>query len=696
MKAGLSASLISSLLLVSAFAQSPGARFSISGIVSDPTGAAVPGASVLLRQLSGAQVTKAATTISGGFRLDAVPTGSYRLEVTAPGLTTETVAVAVPGRSPAPLRITLNLAGVRQEVTVNESTPQVGTDASDNLDVVTLDRDMLDNLPIFDQNYVAAMSQFLDPGAIGTSGVTLVVNGMEQKNIGVSASAIQQVKINQNPYSAEFSRPGRGRIEIITKPGSQQLSRHVQLPVPRLPSERARPVLPLAAPPEQRRIYEGSLIGPLGHSGKNSFLLSVDREEQDLQSVVFASTPSGVFQQNVANPQRNTEFAAGITHQFSDNHLASFRGNYRDTTEKNRGVGGFVLPEAAYNFRRPRRRTLLQRQPGDLAQAAEPVPRPLRPAAHPHHQRQQRSRPSWLPASSPAAARRPTGLQTETHINLNEIVSWSPWANTRSARRHQRARHQPPRAGRPHQHRRHLLVSPLCRITLRPGPTRSYSSRATAQLSSSKPWSGGFFQDDYQRAPQPDSLGRRSLRLAEFLPRQQQRRAAPLLRLRAVQKPQDRAARRSGLLLRPHRSRTRSSISNATTASASDRSSSPTPPIRPSFDPAAAAIHPHPSRPHRQDALYRAVQHGRRAATLSPARPSPPPTGPRAASGCSAPATSTPRCPRITSCAPTPPSASTARSSPPATSKATPWRSPSAAAHPLLRRHGAVHPRPRL
>ena len=33
----------------------------------------------------------------------------------------------------------------------------------------------------------------------------------------MSASAIQEVRINQNPYSAEFARPGRGRIEIITK-----------------------------------------------------------------------------------------------------------------------------------------------------------------------------------------------------------------------------------------------------------------------------------------------------------------------------------------------------------------------------------------------------------------------------------------------------------------------------------------------
>ena len=130
---------------------------------------------------------------------------------------------------------------------------------------------MLDNLPVFDQNYVAAMSQFLDPGAVGTGGVTLVVNGMEQKNIGVSASAIQQVKINQNPYSAEFSRPGRGRIEVITKPGTQAYHGTINF-VFRDHHLNARDAFALTRPPDQRRIFEGSLTGPLGSIGQTSFL----------------------------------------------------------------------------------------------------------------------------------------------------------------------------------------------------------------------------------------------------------------------------------------------------------------------------------------------------------------------------------------------------------------------------------------
>lgn len=299
--------------------------------------------------MGGAVSRSARSDGAGLFRIDGLPSGDFTIDVGAGGFAGETLHVKVDGRELAPLRCTLKLADVRQEVTVSDATAQVATDASENLDTVTLDREMLNDLPVFDQNYVSAMSRFLDPGSVGTSGVTLVVNGMEQRNIGVSASAIQQVKINQNPYSAEFSRPGRGRIEILTKPGGQVYHGTLNLLV-RDAHLNARDPFALTRPPEQRRIYEGSLVGPLGRAGKNSFLLSANREEQDLQAVVFAYTPAGLLRANVPNPQRNTEFSAGMTHEFSEGHVSSIRASYRDSTEENRGLGGFVLPETGVNY----------------------------------------------------------------------------------------------------------------------------------------------------------------------------------------------------------------------------------------------------------------------------------------------------------------------------------------------------------
>ncbi len=400
-----------------------GGRFTISGTVTDPSGAGIPGVNVVLHKIDNGSPRTTATDNSGAFRFAAVSSGDFEIQVQGEGFAAEKILVRIADRSPAPFRIVLKLADVRQEVTVSESAGQVSTEASENLDVITLDREMLDNLPIFDQNYVGAMSQFLDPGSIGTSGVTLVVNGMEQRNIGVSASAIQQVKINQNPYSAEFSRPGRGRIEVITKPGSQVyhgtfdfLFRGYRL--------NARDPLAISRPQEQRRIFEGSLIGPLGKSGKTSFLLSANREEQDLQGIVYAYTPTGLFQQNVANPQRDTEFSAGVNRQFGENHTGSFRVSFHNSTDKNRGVGGVVLPEAGVDS---------QNREDELYYNDSLVVTPkLLNQFRVVFGRQHTPTTSVSKDPSTVVLGAFTGggaqadrLQTENHINLNDIVSIS-------------------------------------------------------------------------------------------------------------------------------------------------------------------------------------------------------------------------------------------------------------------------------
>jgi len=331
----------------SALAQTGPEALAISGTVSDVTGAAIPGAEVSINR-DGSRARAALTDGSGNFRLTGVAAGRYEVVARRDGFSPVRVPLTIADRSPAPLHITLQLTGVRQEVTVTSTAEEVSTHPADNLDTVTLDRDQLNNLPIYDLDYVAMVSQFLDPGSVATGGVTLVVNGMEQRNIGVTASAIQQVKINQNPYAADFSRPGRGRIEILTKPASQDFHGTFDF-LFRDHVFNGRDAFALTKPATQRRIFEGSLLGPLGASKRNSFLISVDRRETDAQSVVFADTLSGSDRRNVPNPQRSTEASAGITHQFSDTHIGLWRGSYFHDSEENHGVGATVLPEAGIN-----------------------------------------------------------------------------------------------------------------------------------------------------------------------------------------------------------------------------------------------------------------------------------------------------------------------------------------------------------
>src|SRR6202521_2794209 len=322
---------------------------SVTGTVLDPHQAGVFGAKVTLKLADGNEVRSASADSSGTFRFEGVPPGNYDVQIEQQGFKPSVSRVRIANQAPRPLRVVLALADVQPQVTVNAELAQVNTNTADNLDTVSMDRTALDNLPIFDQDFLGTMSRFLDAGSIGTNGVTVIVDGVEASRAGDSASAIQEVKLNQDPYSAEYSRPGRSRIEIITKPGSSAyhgtfnfLFRDYHL--------NARDPFALIRPPEQRRIFEGNITAPLGHGKKTSFLISANREEEDSQAVVFAKGPLGDIRETAPAPQRNTELTGGMNHQIGENHLISIRGVYTDRTIQNQGVGGFALPEAGTNY----------------------------------------------------------------------------------------------------------------------------------------------------------------------------------------------------------------------------------------------------------------------------------------------------------------------------------------------------------
>jgi hypothetical protein len=278
-------------------AQDSSLRTSLGGVVLDPTDAGVAGAKITLRQ-SGAAPTTATADAMGAFRFDSVQPGSYEIAVEHEGFKPATSKVRIGSRPASPLVIRLRIAEVRSVMTVSAQGSQVSTNAAENLDTVTLNRQLLDDLPILGQDYIAMMSRFLDAGSIATGGATVVVDGVEASRAGVSASAIQEVKINNDPYSAEYPRPGRSRIEIITKPGTADFHGTFNF-LFRDASLDARDPFALTRPSEQRRIFEGSFTGPLGRSKKMSFLVSANREEEDQQAIVFAEGLSGPIHQTV-------------------------------------------------------------------------------------------------------------------------------------------------------------------------------------------------------------------------------------------------------------------------------------------------------------------------------------------------------------------------------------------------------------
>ena len=323
---------------------------SVTGLVLDQNEAALPKARVTLQSVNGERKQNATTDANGMFRFDKLAAGNYELKVEREGFKPITTSVSVGTRVVAPLRIILPIAELQQDVTVNDAAAQVNTDTSNNQDVVTLDKEALNKLPSFDQDPIAMAARFLNAGATGTGGVTLIVDGMEVTKLGVTSSAIQEIKINNNPYSAEYSRPGRGRIEVTTKPGTAQLHGEFNWTF-RDARLNARDPFATTRAPEQRRMYEGNLTGPVSNNKKHltSFLITAEHDEQDAQAVIFARTPTGELRQNAPTPTRQNEFSARLTRQMSSKTTMSIQYNYEDRVARNQGVGGFNLPAVATN-----------------------------------------------------------------------------------------------------------------------------------------------------------------------------------------------------------------------------------------------------------------------------------------------------------------------------------------------------------
>jgi hypothetical protein len=394
----------------------------VAGFVLDPTEAAVAGATVTLRQ-TGRDVTAASADAAGAFRFEALPPGTYELAAEHAGFKPSALSVKVGSRPISSLVIRLSLADLQSAVTVSGLAAEVSTNASDNLDTVTLTRQSLDDLPVFDQNYIGTMSRFLDAGSIATGGVTIIVDGVEADRSSVSASAIQEVKINNDPYSAEYPRPGRSRIEIITKPGASEFHGTFNF-LFRDSHLNARDPFALIRPPEQRRVYEGSLTGPLGRGKKTSFLISANREEEDLQAVVYAEGPSGLVDETLPTPSRNTELSASMNRQIGDSQLISIRGLYTDRTIRNQGVGGFNLPEIATNLE-DREDVIYFNHRGPITGNFYNLFRFLVARQHTPTTSVNPGPKIVVLGAFAGGGAQGDRLQTENHIAFNEIVVWS-------------------------------------------------------------------------------------------------------------------------------------------------------------------------------------------------------------------------------------------------------------------------------
>jgi hypothetical protein len=424
-----------SLIPASALAASPAASTAVTGTVSDPSGAIIPGAQVSLVDATGATVATTTTDASGSFRVLAPQSGAYSVMASLAGFQTATAAVTVASSgSPAALTITLSVAAAVQQVTVSAGSQVDLTASESNGDTAVMTSSDLKDLPVFDNDFVTAMGSFLDSGDAGTAGSGLMVDGVEANRSVVSPSAVQEVHINQDPYSAQYYRPGRGQIEIITKQSADAYHGQFNF-LFRDSALNAQQDFSPSKPFEQRRIYEGNLTGPVLHSKNTMFLFSFNRAEEDLNAVVNATVaptpdnPNGIFNVNVPAPTRDTEFSFRIGHQFSDKNSASVMYAFQDATNRNSGVGNQTLPEAGYNTETREDDLIFHDDyilsPSKLNQASIVLERSYDPVSDVQEGPQIRVNGDYTGGSAQADQ-----VNTEYNLRANEMVTWTQGPHT--------------------------------------------------------------------------------------------------------------------------------------------------------------------------------------------------------------------------------------------------------------------------
>ncbi|HEX3437782.1 MAG TPA: carboxypeptidase regulatory-like domain-containing protein [Pseudacidobacterium sp.] len=400
-----------------------------TGTVSDTTGAIIPGAEVQLTDGTGAAVTTVTTDSSGNFRIQPPQQGDYTLTISLQGFQPATQHVHAGALAGAPMSIALSVAAAVTQVEVNGTTNVDLTASEENGDTAVLSSDDLKSMPVFDNDYVTAMGQFLDAGQGMTAGTGLMVDGVEANRALVSPSAVQEVHINQDPYSARYYWPGRGQIEIITKQAADAYHGELNF-LFRDAALNAQNAFAPSKPPEQRRVYEGSVTGPLWHAKKSSFLFSFNRAEEDLDAVVNATVaptsenPSGIFNENVPAPTRDTEFSMRIGHQFTDSNSASLMYSFQDATNRNQGVSNQTLPEAGYNTETREDDVIFHDDyivsPAILNQASIVLERSYDPISNVTDQPK-----ISVPGNFTGGSAQDEQVRTEYNLRASELVSWT-------------------------------------------------------------------------------------------------------------------------------------------------------------------------------------------------------------------------------------------------------------------------------
>jgi hypothetical protein len=341
-------SFVCVVLILAVPVRAQGPTGEIRGRITDEHGGVIVGATLTLVSSDGTE--KAGTSDQqGAYVFKSVVAGAYTLRVAAKGFAAyENADLAMSIGQKRVQDIQLKIALVTETVTVPSETP-VSTEPDSNADALVLKGTQLDVLPDDSGDLAAALAALAGPAA-GPNGGEIFVDGFSGARLP-NKSSIREVRINQNPFSAEFDRVGFGRVEILTKPGTNEFAGEALFNF-NDESLNARNPFTLTRAPYQVRSLDFSISGPLVKK-RLSYFFDLEYRGLDDNAYINAlvlnpSLQVVPFIQSALTPRRSQERQPRIDWQVNKNHTVVVVVEFNPSHTRNTGIGGFTLPSRAF------------------------------------------------------------------------------------------------------------------------------------------------------------------------------------------------------------------------------------------------------------------------------------------------------------------------------------------------------------
>ena len=323
----------------------------LRGQVTDPSGAVVTNAQVSVVGPAG-QTSSAKTTANGTYEIGGLPPGQYTVTAKAHGFADFTqLGLVVTAGQVQQFDIPLDIQVEQEKVEVQDDSSQVQVSPSNNASAIVLRGADLDALPD-DPDELSQDLQALAGPSAGPNGGQIYIDGFTGGQLPPKSS-IREIRINQNPFSAEYDKLGYGRIEVFTKPGTDKFHGQVSVQGNSSAFNAPNPFVSNESP-YYSTIYNGNIGGPINK--KASFFFDFQRRNINEVSIVNAivlGSDAGLtptpFNQSVPNPRTRTNVGTRFDYQITKNNTLTARYQFFHDVQDNAGIGGFSLASSGYD-----------------------------------------------------------------------------------------------------------------------------------------------------------------------------------------------------------------------------------------------------------------------------------------------------------------------------------------------------------